>query len=271
MPGRVDFFVAGVQKAGTTALDTYLRAHLDVEMARAKEVHHFDDDSLDWEHPDHRRLHAHFDWTGLPRPRGESTPIYLYWPAALERLARYNPRAKLIILLRHPAWRAISHWRMEMSRGYDSFPLDLALSDVGRLRVTAAAGGVHRNFSYVERGFYAPQIERLLGLFPRRQVHFLKTADLWRRPEASLAGVAAFLGAKRKPGAPALTEYIVPVDTSGMAPAPAELLAELTAKFHADIEATARLTGLDLSPWLSPSYVEPVSSEGHHKRVGIAA
>jgi hypothetical protein len=271
MPGRVDFFVAGVQKAGTTALDTYLRAHLDVQMASRKEVHHFDDEQVDWRHPDHGRLHACFDWTGTAAPRGESTPIYLYWPRALERLHRYNPFAKLIILLRHPAWRAISHWKMETARGYDNFPLDLALSDTGRLRVSAAEGGVHRVFSYVERGFYAPQIERLLGLFPRRQVHFLKTADLWRKPEASLASIALFLGAERKPSAPALTEYIVPIDTSAMDPVPAAIVAELTQKFRADIEATASLTGLDLSPWLSPEYAEPLSPAGCQKRVGIAA
>ena len=102
-------------------------------------------------------------------------------------------------------------------------------------------------------------------------LHFLKTADLWRRPEASLDAIAAFLGTKRKPGVPPVTEYIVPIDTSAMDPAPADIIAELTEKFRADIEETTRLTGLDLSPWLSPDYAEPVTPAGCQKRVEAAA
>ena len=39
---KIDFIVIGVQKAGTTALDHYLRLHPDIEMAKRKEVHFFD-------------------------------------------------------------------------------------------------------------------------------------------------------------------------------------------------------------------------------------
>src|SRR5205085_1545691 len=38
----------------------------------------------------------------------ESTPSYLYFPAAAERIAKYNPRTKLIVLLRDPVERAFS-------------------------------------------------------------------------------------------------------------------------------------------------------------------
>ena len=102
-------------------------------------------------------------------------------------------------------------------------------------------------------------------------MHFLKTGDLWRKPEGSLAAIAAFLGAKRKPGAPPVTEYVVPVDTSAMEPAPADIIASLTEKFRDDIEETMRLTGLDLSFWLSSSYAEPLCAAGYQKRVGVAA
>lgn len=43
----VDFFIAGVQKGGTTALDAMLRAHPALQMAARKEVHFFDKDGLD--------------------------------------------------------------------------------------------------------------------------------------------------------------------------------------------------------------------------------
>jgi len=86
MPGeaeRVQFFIAGVQKAGTTALDSVLRDHPSIQMAGVKEVHHFDDDTIDWSAPDHGRLHAAYDWAAMGAVRGEATPITLYWPNAL--------------------------------------------------------------------------------------------------------------------------------------------------------------------------------------------
>jgi len=41
---KVDFLVCGVKKAGTSALDQYLRLHEDITMANWKEVHYFDRD-----------------------------------------------------------------------------------------------------------------------------------------------------------------------------------------------------------------------------------
>ena len=42
MARRIDFIIAGVQKAGTTSLDAYLRQHPDICMAKKKEPHFFD-------------------------------------------------------------------------------------------------------------------------------------------------------------------------------------------------------------------------------------
>lgn len=163
----VDFFVIGVQKGGTTALDMYLRQVPGIQMASQKEPHHFDDESIDWSTNASDNLHRFFHWQpGVSVVRGEATPIYSYWPNALQRLRRYNPSAKLIMCLRHPGFRAYSHWHMETQRGVETMPFATAVSPTGRLRVSADPTGVHRTFSYVERGFYSYQIERALALFP---------------------------------------------------------------------------------------------------------
>ncbi|MCA8901940.1 MAG: sulfotransferase [Hyphomonas sp.] len=203
---RLDFFIVGVQKGGTTALATYLRRHPELQLSRTKEVHHFDDEqTVDWQSPDHARLHDQFDWTTENVLRGEATPIYLYWPQSLERLQRYNPDARLIVMLRHPAFRAFSHWRMEYKRQWDDLPFEEAISTEGRRRVETAPGGVHRVYSYVERGFYAPQVLRLLGLFPRSQILFLRTDEMWKAPAAVLARIEEFLGVR-----PVLAEAVQP-------------------------------------------------------------
>lgn len=248
----VDFFICGVQKGGTTALDSWLREHPGIEMARpTKELHFFDDESLDWGQPDYRRLHEAFTATDPARPRGEATPIYTYWPNSLERLQAYDPRARLIVLLRHPVWRAVSHWRMETARGAESLPFAEAIRPVGRERVRRAPGGAHRTFSYVERGLYAPQIERLLGLFSRSQVLFLRTDVLWLEPTATLDEVCSFLGVPpiEWPG----RRYVTHAATDrSLAPAPADL-DYLASLFADDIPRTQALTGLDLRDWLEPS------------------
>jgi hypothetical protein len=48
---RVGFYIVGVQKAGTTALDFFLRRHDAIEMAAGKEAHHFDNEKIDWRNP----------------------------------------------------------------------------------------------------------------------------------------------------------------------------------------------------------------------------
>jgi hypothetical protein len=89
-------------------------------MAKVKEVHFFDNEGLDWSKADYSPLHSNFLWDRVDQMRGEATPIYTYWPNALERLRNYNAEAKLIIGFRHPTYRAYSHWRMETGRNAES-------------------------------------------------------------------------------------------------------------------------------------------------------
>jgi len=190
---HIDFIVVGAQKAGTTALHDFLSEDPAYAVSRTKEVHFFDDETVNWNAPDYAPYHAQFDWN-RDAIRGEATPIYLYWPRSLERIAVYNPAIKLIVMLRDPVERAWSHWRMETARGVETRPFDWCIRE-GRARLfDAEPWGVHREYSYVERGFYGEQMARLLDLFPREQVLVLKADELRRAPVAALARVGALLG-----------------------------------------------------------------------------
>jgi len=252
---RIDFFVVGVQKAGTTALSAYLGRQPAIQIPCVKELHFFDDDSLDWDKPDYGKLSSHFSWgPDSPPIRGEATPNYLYWPNALERLHRYNPSSKLLVILRHPAYRAHSHWRMETKRGEETISFEAAISAAGRRRVQQEENGAHRIFSYVERGLYADQISRLLRLFPREQVIFLQADEIWRSPDLVLDRIHAFLGA---PAAePIEREYIVPIETRDLGPISRDALASLNDFYRSGILELGKLTGLNLDNWLSPDYAE---------------
>lgn len=190
---RVAFIIAGVQKGGTTALFDYLGEEPGPSLSRVKEVHRFDDETLAWPHPDVAPYHANFA-TFDGRPRGEATPIYLYWPQSLERVAAYNPAMKLVVMLRDPVARAWSHWKMEYARGAETRPFAWCIRE-GRQRLfDAEPWGFHREFSYVERGFYGEQLARALALFPREQLLVLRAEDLRADPAATLAQVRGFLG-----------------------------------------------------------------------------
>lgn len=195
---QVNFLVAGVQKGGTTALYDYLVEHPGLSLPLVKEAHFFDDETgVDWSQPDYGRYEALFsDDPAEGRLRGEATPIYLYWPNSLERIAAYNPDMRLILIFRDPIERAWSHWKMEYARGAETQPFAWCIRQ-GRARVAsdAAAPGFHRVYSYVERGFYGAQVERLLTIFPREQVLFLRSDDLRNDHERILRNVCDFLTA----------------------------------------------------------------------------
>src|ERR1700744_5006575 len=196
---RVAFIVVGVQKGGTTALFDYLGEEPGLALSREKEVHFFDDEAMDWARPDYGAYHASFP-VADGRARGEATPIYLYWPHSLERIAAYNPAMKLIVMLRDPVQRAWSHWKMEYARGAETQPFAWCVRQ-GRQRLfDAEPWGVHRDLSYVERGFYGEQIARAQALFPRDQLLILRAEDLRADPAAALGRVRGCLGL---PDAPA--------------------------------------------------------------------
>jgi hypothetical protein len=244
-PPVVTFLIAGAQKGGTTALYDYLREAPDIALSRTKEPHFFDDEAQDWARPDYAAYHAQFD-DPAGRPCGEATPIYLYWPNSLERIAAYNPAMRLVIALRDPIERAWSHWRMEYSRGPETLPFAAAIRG-GRMRLfDAEPWGVHREFSYVERGYYGEQLERLFGLFPREQVLVVRSEDLRADPGPVLATLRAFLGLPPAE-APAPRESHVAVEMdygSELTPEDAAFLRGLYAKDDARLAA---LTGISFA------------------------
>ena len=238
----VDFVIAGVQKAGTTALFDHLGEEPGVALSRVKETHFFDDEALDWSNPDYSAYHAHFDAPD-GRLRGEATPIYTYWPNSLERIRDYNPAMRLVLSLRDPVERAWSHWRMEYARGAERRPFAWCIRE-GRQRLFASEPwGHHREFSYVERGFYGEQVERIHALFPPEQLLILRAEDLRRDPGPVFDRLRRFLGLPQGPP-PARREAHVGLDADYPSELTAEDVAYLRGVYARDQARLAALTGV---------------------------
>lgn len=199
----VNLFIAGTQKGGTTALAEFLAAHPEVCMVRNKEAHIFD--RPDIEQLTAQQIDAAYHHL-LPHCRQQpvrcdATPLYMFYPDIAGRLAAYNPAAKVIILLREPAERALSQYQMEQRRGDE--PLGFAralLAERRRLRADTDArrpGSAWRLHSYRHRGYYSAQLDNLYRHFAKEQVLVLRNSDLLNEHQATLDRVTAFLGLAR--------------------------------------------------------------------------
>lgn len=191
---KIDFLVVGAQKAGTSALDHYLRQHPQIAMPpRQKELHFFDDDrQFERGKPDYRRYERHWDKSQRGKTRGEVTPIYMFWPDSPRRIYRYNPQIKLIAVLRNPVERAFSHWHMEKERGNEKLDFGDA---IGEEQERLSGGSAHnlRVYSYLHRGFYARQVEELMRHFDQEQLCFIKYETFLHEARKTLNQLFEFL------------------------------------------------------------------------------
>ncbi|MFG1432038.1 sulfotransferase domain-containing protein [Xanthobacter sp. V2C-8] len=261
MSERVGLFVAGVQKAGTTSLDAYLRLHPALAAPSEKETHFFDDESIDWSAPPYERLHAFYPPPREGLLRFEATPITSFWPPALARIRRYNPAARIILLLRDPIARAWSHWSMEAARGAESVSFSDAIT-IGRRRLAnAPLGPEWRDCSYVERGFYLGQVRRALLLFPEAQLLFLEAQALLSDAAGTLARIADFAGIAPFPPVPEIRERPNPCPGAEMSASDAAVLKAL---FADDAREAVALAGIDAGHWptLAPDGAGPAVPPG---------
>jgi hypothetical protein len=243
--------VIGAQKAGTTSLFRYLAEHPAVTPPRLKEIHFFDQH---WERgvPWYR---AHFPLTilGGPHFTGEASPYYLFHPRVPERMARVLPDAKILVLLRNPVDRAISHYQWEVRYGNERLTFRDAIGreehllprETARLREEDRYRSfLHQHGSYLARGRYAEQLQRWFHWFPRDRILVLKAEDFFQRTGEAMATVRLFLDL------PEAGPQAYPVHRQGKSGGGLNVdRKELAGYFRPHNAALEKLLGLDLSDW----------------------
>ena len=200
---QLDFLIAGTQKGGTSALHYHLDQHPHITMAHSEEAHmvdhprrHFFDDEKRFSGDiSYDILHEDVKVKPGSKIIGSCTPIYTYWRPAIQRIRDYHREIKLIILLRDPADRAFSHWNMYRDRHQEDLGfLEAIREEKNRLRAVLPLQ--LRRHSYLDRGFYFEQMERVFRFFPREQVKVIKFEDFRRRTPQVVNDVFRFLGVK---------------------------------------------------------------------------
>ena len=190
---KLDFFVVGVQKGGTSALDSYLKQHPEILMSSKKEIHFFDtDDHFKEAKPNYDILKGYYPSYKKHKLLGEITPSYMYWNPAIERIHRYNSDVKILAILRNPMERAFSNWNMEYARGNESLNfLECIEREISEIDTQTKVQNIYS--AYVERGLYRNQMERINAYFSKEQVMYIKYEDFLSHQESTVARVLDFL------------------------------------------------------------------------------
>lgn len=189
------FFIIGAQKCGTSWLARTLGRHPQVFMPRG-EAHFFDKrykyaKGEQW-------YEQRFEGAGAGMLIGEKTPEYLWangyagdghLPNVHQNLYRYNPRAKLLVVLRDPVARAVSAINHLIKDGVIS-----PFEDIDRLLTKGEYDRI-RNHGLLEKGRYLEQLQAYREYFSEEQMRvYIFEEDFAPDPHQGLADVCRFLG-----------------------------------------------------------------------------
>lgn len=204
-----NFFIVGTAKTGTTFIGNYLSQHPEIYISPIKEPHFFCEDICMADFRQNYRERVIFDikkyLENYPLPHkhiahidelsqylelfrevenekaiGELSVGYLYSNCAAENLFKFNPNAKIIMILRQPVERAYSHYLMNISAGLDYHS---GFIDALKRDFISNNKGWGRSHLYVELGLYFEQITRYQKFFPENQIKIFLYEDLKNHPK----------------------------------------------------------------------------------------
>lgn len=196
-----EFFIVGAPKCGTTAMADYLGQHPEIGMCPRKETHVFATDLSErmamrrGQKPMSRErfIELFADLQG-DRLRGEASVWHLYSTAAPAEIAAYEPRAKVIVMLRNPVEMLPSLHSQFVFVGIEpveDFAAALEL-DAERERSGPPPGFPPRSYRSAIR--YGEQLRRYLDVFGRERVHVIVYDDFRDDTLGAYHDTCRFLG-----------------------------------------------------------------------------
>lgn len=195
------YLVVGTKRGGSTSIAHWLSKHPQVAACRfTKGTHYFD---VNYQRGWKWYLSAFEPPRDGIRITGEASPYYMFHPLAVERIAKALPDVRLIVSLREPVARAWSHHQYETQQGFEDQPFAEAIEledervrgEEERIRADPRyESHAHRHHTYLQRGHYAEQLERLYAHFPQEQVLVVRSESMFSDPQTELARVWKHLG-----------------------------------------------------------------------------
>lgn len=203
-PFKVDFFVVGAARCGTTSLYNYLNQHPDIFLPKIKELNHFSDvesrEQSDYKKPKNdKEYHTKiikspeiyeslFRNAKENQLKGDISPSYLSNTTTAQKIFDHNPEAKIIISLRNPVHRAFSHYAMNYGVGYDR---NISFEKALKAKKENIWGGGNL---YLELSAYYKYVKSYYDIFDSRNIHLMVFEDWTRNKEKALKRALDFLG-----------------------------------------------------------------------------
>jgi hypothetical protein len=236
----------GAQRCGTTYLSSALDAHPDITMARPSrpEPKVFCDEELSargsgWYH---RTWFAHAEDQEL---LGDKSTSYLEDPAAPARAAGMLGEPEVVVLLRDPVQRAVSHWRFSTAHGLETRSLeDALLADLREDQPWDRQRSSVSPFAYLRRGRYVEHLAPWTATFPATHVLFLEELLADAEVLPTLVG-ALGLDPDRTPPPAARAVNASPGDAPVLDPGVADTLTGYFEECDAELAARLRMS----LPW----------------------
>jgi hypothetical protein len=189
--GRLDWCCIGAQKAGTSTLYRLLRDHPQIAIPPSKEDPIFDAEVS--AEQVRAYLDERFADAGDARC-GTVTPQYMSAPDTAERMHRFVPDTKIVVLLRDPIERAYSHFRMSTLRELETRSFAAAVADqLATLEAGREIDLYSETDSYVVRGNYAWLLRGWFDRYGAERMLVVFNDDLDRDTAATIERVQRFL------------------------------------------------------------------------------
>ena len=198
---KVNLFILGAAKSGTTSLQKYLTMHSKIlSPVYGKECHYFDIDSF-FNNSNEMKNQSQYRAIFPKEPIGDNkyfldaTPNHYFYPNSIERIYKYNPTAKLILILRNPVDRAYSFWNMQYKskKIIHSFEKNVELEfDL----INNKSKKHFRSLHIIRAGLYSHYIEKIYLIFPKENVKIYFMEDLKNQKTTVLKNIFHFLNLK---------------------------------------------------------------------------
>ena len=209
---KVNLFIVGAAKAGTTSLFSYLREHPDIFIPKEKEPHYFSTDlhiesdqfhkyhnqTYKFPYRDEEKYKQLYSSVNKQKYFGDASTSYLISKEASVNIWNYNPEAKIIIILRDPAQAVWSYYWWLKNRMEENMPFRKAwkLEHIRKKeinRISRYARFPSRVY-YSEAYSYCEQVKRYLDVFPQSNIKVIISEHMFVNPDMVYNDTLKFLG-----------------------------------------------------------------------------
>ena len=186
-----NFFIVGTPKSGTTSLFHYLQEHPEVFLPELKEPHFFSCPEVKNTYYKTKIVDSKQEYLDLYQEResykavGDLSSSYLFNKETPKRIHQFNPYAKIIIVLRNPVERALSHYLMDVNLGYINVSLSKVINNKDTFK--------QHYQEYIELGFYEQQIRAYIKQFPDSQIKVVLSDTLYANTAETLKDIYSFI------------------------------------------------------------------------------